>query len=122
MEKRRRRIGNREGNPEERTTGQRSCFRCGKELRPGGLFYLFQIKVISGFDEILMEPTGEIDQQLHQLLEQVQHCDPKELEREVYEEMTLIVCKGCRDRLVDDLRYSREGPFQIRKDPEPTLH
>ncbi len=48
---------------------ERNCFRCGKELQPGSLFYVVHIKVFSGFDGILMEPTGDIDQQLDQLLE-----------------------------------------------------
>ncbi len=101
---------------------ERNCFRCGKELQQGSLFYVVHIRVLSGFDGVLMEPTRDIDQQLNQLLEQVKHLDPKELEKEVYEEITLIVCKSCRDRFVEDLQHPWEGPFQIRKDPEPTLH
>lgn len=122
MEKRSGGIERREGDPGEETMNERKCFRCGKELQPGGLFYVLQIKVISGFDGMLLEPTGDIDQQLNQLLEQAQHLNPKELEKEVYEEITLLVCKSCRDRFVGDLHSPWEGPFQIRKDPEPTLH
>jgi hypothetical protein len=101
---------------------KRNCFRCGKELQPGGLFYVVHIKVFSGFDGILTEPAEEIDRQLSQLLEQLRHSDPLELEKEVYEEITLVVCKSCRDRFVGDLQHPWEGPFQIRKDPDPTLH
>jgi hypothetical protein len=106
----------------DKTMGNRSCFRCGKELPPGGLFYIVHIKIFSGFDGILMEPTGDIDQQLNQLLEQTQHLDPKELEKDVYEEITLIVCKSCRDRLVDEIQHPWEGPFQIKKDPDQIIH
>ena len=101
---------------------ERNYFRCGKELQPGSLFYVVHIKILSGFNGFLMEPAGDIDQQLNQLLEQAKHFDPKELEKEVYEEITLIVCKSCRDRFVDDLQHPWEGPFQIRKDPEPIQH
>ena len=105
-----------------KTMGSRGCFRCGKELQPGGLFYIVHIKIFSGFDGILMEPTGDIDQQLNQLLEQTQHLDPKDLEKDVYEEITLIVCKSCRDRLVDEIQHPWEGPFQIKKDPDQIIH
>ncbi len=98
-----------------------NCFRCGRELRPGSLFYVVHIRVLSGVDGILMEPTGDIDRHLNRLLEQVQHLDPNELEKEVYEEITLIVCKSCRDRFVDDLRHPWEGPFRTRKDPDSIL-
>ena len=56
---------------------ERNCFRCGKGLQPGGLFYVVYIRVVSGFDGILSEPAEGIDQQLEELLEQVQHLDPR---------------------------------------------
>jgi len=101
---------------------ERKCFRCGKELQPGSLFYVIRIQFFSGFDGILTEPTEDLDQQLNDLLEQVQHLDPKELEKDVYEEITMIVCKSCRDRLVDEIQHPWQGPFRIRKDPDPFLH
>jgi hypothetical protein len=101
---------------------ERNCFRCGKEFQPGSLFYVVHVKVFSGFDGILTEPAGDIDQQLRDLLDQAQHLDPKELEKNVYEEITMIVCKSCRDRFVDDIRHPWEGPFRIRKDPDSILH
>ena len=100
----------------------KNCFRCGKGLQPGGLFYVLHIKVLSGFDGILSEPAEGIDQQLKGLLEAVQNLDPEELEKDVYEEITLIVCKSCRDRFVDDIRHPWEGPFRIGKDPDSLLH
>jgi len=48
-------------NLSEESMKERNCFRCGKELQPGSLFYVVHIKVFSGFDGILMEPTGDID-------------------------------------------------------------
>ena len=101
---------------------ERNCFRCGKELQPGSLFYIVHVKVFSGFDGILSESAEGIDQQLKGLLEAAQHLDPKELEKDVYEEITLIVCKSCRDRFVDDIRHPWEGPFRIRKNPDSLLH
>jgi len=106
----------------EEWMGERNCFRCGKELKPGSLFYVVHVKVFSGFDGILTEPIEDIDQQLKQLLDEAQHLDPKELEKDVCEEIAMIVCKSCRDRFVDDIRHPWEGPFRIRKDPDSILH
>ncbi len=100
----------------------KNCFRCGKELEPGGLFYVVHIKVLSGFDGILSEPAEGIDEQLRKLVEQTQHLDSKELEKDVYEEITLVVCKSCRDRFVDEIQHPWEGPFRIRKDPDSLVH
>jgi hypothetical protein len=101
---------------------EKICFRCGKELLPGGLFYIVHIRVFSGFDGILTEPAEGIDEQLRDLLKQVEHMDQNELEKEVYEEISMMVCKSCRDRFVDEIQHPWEGPFRIQKDPDSILH
>ena len=100
----------------------RHCLRCGKELLSGSLTYIVHIKVFAGFDGLLLETEGEIDQQMKQLFEQIERSDPKELEKEVYEEFTLLLCKSCRDRFVKETRHPWEGPFQTKKDPGRILH
>ncbi len=101
---------------------QKNCFRCGKSLEPGSLFYVVHIRIFSGFDGVLSEPGEGMDEELKDLIEAAETVDPKDLENDVYEEITLIVCKSCRDRFVDDLRHPWEGPFRIRKDPDSFLH
>jgi hypothetical protein len=55
-------------------------------------------------------------------MDQIEKSDSKELEKEVYEEFTLLFCKSCRDRFVDEIEHPWEGPFQIRKDPDRIIH
>ncbi len=100
----------------------KNCFRCGKGLEPGSLFYVVHIRIFSGFDGVLSEPGEGMDGQLKDLIEVTETLDPKDLENDVYEEITLIVCKSCRDRFVDDMRHPWEGPFRIRRDPDSFLH
>lgn len=101
---------------------ERRCFRCGKKLLPGSLTYVAHIRVFADFDGVLLEPEGGIDRQLKQMFEQIEQSDPKELEKEVYEEFTLLLCKSCRDRFVSETQHPWEGPFQIPKDPDKILH
>jgi len=101
---------------------ERSCWRCGKKLPIGSLTYVVNIRVFAGFDGVLMEPEEDLDQQLKQILKQIEGSDPKELERDVYEEFTLILCKSCRDRFVDETQHPWEGPFEFRKGPGPLVH
>jgi hypothetical protein len=101
---------------------ERTCWRCGKELLAGGLNYVIHIQVFADFDGLLLEPEEGIDKQLRQLMDQVEKSDPKELEKEVYEEFTLLLCKSCRDRFVEEIQHPWEGPFQTRKDPERIIH
>jgi hypothetical protein len=96
--------------------------RCGKELPTGDVAYVVQIKVFAGFDGLLSEPEEGIDNQLHQILDQIEKSDPEELEKAVYEELTLILCKSCRDRFMDEAKHPWEGPFQTKKDPDQFVH
>ncbi len=98
------------------------CRRCGKKLPIGSLNYVVNLRVFAGFDGVLVEPEEDVEQQVNQILKQIEESDPKELEREVYEEFTLILCKSCKDRLLDETQHPWEGPFRFQKDPEPTLH
>lgn len=101
---------------------ERRCWRCGKKLPFGSPTYVVTLRVVAGFDGVLLEPGEDVEQQLKRVLKQIEGSDPKELEREVYEEFTLILCKSCKDRLVDETRHPWEGPFRFQKDTDPTRH
>ncbi len=101
---------------------ERSCHRCGKRLHAGGLNYVVNIRVFADFDGILLEPEEGVDQQLRQLLRQVEQMDPEDLEKEVYEEFNLILCKSCRDRFVNETQHPWEGPLRMKGGPGTILH
>jgi hypothetical protein len=101
---------------------EQHCMRCGKEFPAGELTYVVQIKIFAGFDGLLLEPEGGVDRQLRKILDQIEKSDPKELENDVYEEVTLLLCKSCRDRFVDETKHPWEGSFRIRQDPDRFVH
>ncbi len=100
----------------------RECFRCGKKLPPGNLVYVANIRVFADFDGVLLDPEEGVEEQMEKILEEIQDADPDELEKEVYEEFNLILCKSCRDRFVDEARHPWEGPLRIRKDGGDFIH
>ena len=97
---------------------ERECWRCGKRLAPGSLVYVAHIRVFADFDGVLLEPEGELDDPLKRLIDQMEKTNPEELEKEVYEEYSFLLCKSCRDRFVDETRHPWEGPFRF----EDLLH
>ena len=99
----------------------RECSRCSKTLPVGSLTYVVNVRVFADFDGVLLEPEEGIDRQLTEVLEQVEELDPKDLEKEVYEEFSLVLCKRCRDHFVKETRHPWEGPFRSYKDPGPYL-
>lgn len=94
---------------------ERECSRCGKKLPPGSLTYVLNVRIFADFDGVVIEPEEGIDRQLNQILDQIQEADPRELEKEVYEEFTLFLCKACRDRFVEETQHPWEGPFRSNK-------
>ena len=101
---------------------KRQCMRCGVELAYGSLVYRIQVKVFADFDGVISDPEEESQASLEQLLEQIQKADPKELEKEVYEEFMLVLCRSCRDRFVDETRHPWEGSFRLPGGPDRILH
>jgi hypothetical protein len=101
---------------------ERSCIRCGKVLSPGSLTYVAQIRVFADFDGVILEEEGDVDHHLKRMLDEVEAADPEALEKEVFEEYTMILCKSCRDRFVDETRHPWEGPFWLPKGPGPFIH
>ena len=101
---------------------ERHCSRCGIRLPHGSLVYIAEVKVFADFDGVILEPEEESQQSLNQLLEQIKDADPKVLEKEVYEEFILVLCKGCRDRFVSESQHPWEGPFLLAKGSDRILH
>jgi len=101
---------------------ERKCMRCGIELPYGSLVYVVQVKVFADFDGVILESEEESRRPLDQLIEQVRDKDPKELEKEVFEEFTLILCKRCRDQFVDETHSPQERFAYLPKGPDRILH
>ena len=84
-----------------------TCFRCGKYLRPGGLKYRVDITITSAFNGVIDEQyeEGEIER----LVEEIEKMDAEELEKEVYQKLTVTLCKDCRSGLINYLGKGEGG-------------
>ncbi len=101
---------------------KRFCMRCGKELRYGSLGYVVEIKTYADFDGVLIEPEGDMEGELEAALRKVEALGPEEAEKEIFEEFSLLLCRSCRDRFVDEARHPWEGPFRIPDRSGPFMH
>ena len=81
------------------------CHCCGKELPDGGLKYIVEVKSFADFDGYLEDYPGEVEDGINELLDAMENMDPSSLEEDVYQELVYLLCKGCRDRFIND-------PFQ----------
>ena len=91
----------------------RKCMRCGKVLEPGSLGYRIEIRALADFDGWIADAEGEGDALLEQAIRQAERSDPRVLEKEVYEERVLVLCRSCRDRFMEEAGQPFEGPFGL---------
>ncbi len=81
------------------------CHKCGRELPAGSLKYVLEVRSFADFDGYLEECEGDVEEGINELLNVMSGMDSDMLEDDISSELVFILCKGCRDRFVDD-------PFQ----------
>ncbi len=98
------------------------CLRCSKRLPEGSLKYVVNIRVYADFDGVLDLPEGDIEEEVHRLMGEIERRDPGELEKDVYQEMAFLLCKGCRDTFVEDPLSRGEGPYPAGEGSSQFFH
>ena len=96
--------------------------KCGKRLPEGSLKYVVNIRVYADFDGVLNLPGGDIEEEVHRLMGEIERMDPGELEKDVYQEMAFLLCKGCRDTFAEDPLSRGEGPYPAGEGSSQLIH
>jgi hypothetical protein len=78
------------------------CIRCGRNLPPGSLKYVVDLRVYAGFDGYLPEEEGDIQVRMKRLVEEMEVKDEADLEGDVYLRQVYLICKDCRDRFLSN--------------------
>jgi hypothetical protein len=73
------------------------CGRCDKKIPEGGLYYVFTIQSVSGFDGIV---DIHSDKNIPTASFQIERTSAFDLERDVFWEHKVVVCAPCRETLV----------------------
>lgn len=98
------------------------CLKCGKSLPEGSLKYVVDIRVYADFDGVLSLPEGDIEEEVNRLMGEIEGMDPSELEKDVYQEIAFLLCKGCRDRFMEDPLSRGEGTYPAGEGSSQFLH
>ena len=98
------------------------CLKCGKSLPEGSLKYVVDIRVYADFDGVLSLPEGDIEEEVNRLMGEIEGMDPSELEKDVYQEIAFLLCKGCRDRFMEDPLSRGEGAYPAGEGSSQFLH
>lgn len=84
----------------------KTCRRCERQLPRGALHFRFAL-ALEGEAEVIDAP-GAIPADPQALLHELETADPDELEAQVHEELTGLLCTACRNALRDFLHVGRQ--------------
>ena len=99
------------------------CMRCGRILQLGSLKYLVGIRVVADFDGVINEGEEDTDEMISKVLKQIEVMEAEELERDVYEELNLVLCKVCKDHFVrNPLNLSEDDLSPLDPDETAPIH
>ncbi len=79
------------------------CSRCGKEKKPGDIFYIVKISLTCDFNGYLKPVEGELENEIKKELERAEQYTEEELMEQVYQEFHFYLCLKCRNWFVKHL-------------------
>ncbi len=71
------------------------CGSCGRALVGGNTRYLVTINIVADFDGHIEAPESSMDRS--NLWREIENKSERELTDEVYQRMSFVLCKRCRD-------------------------
>ena len=98
------------------------CARCGKTLPEGSLKYMVHIQILSDFDGVVPYTEEDLNAEIQSLLKNMESMDAQELEDEVYQEISFVLCEKCKKRFARDPFNSEKILFPYNKKIENLIH
>jgi phage FluMu protein Com len=98
------------------------CARCGKSLAEGSLKYMVHIQILSDFDGVLPNTDDDLSEEIQAVLQNVDTMDAQELEDDVYQEISFVLCEKCKKIYARDPFSSDKVVFPYNKKLENLVH
>jgi hypothetical protein len=90
------------------------CGRCDKDIPEGGLYYVFTIQSVSGFDGIV---DIDADRGVSEASYRIEESEAVDLERDVFWEHKVVVCSSCKETLVSLFMSELMSRHDTDRDP-----
>lgn len=98
------------------------CDKCGEYLPEGSLKYSVQIQLISDFDGVIVCDGTEAELEAQEFIEEEEEISEQELEDEVYQELSFVLCSRCRRRFARDPFNRGARTYRTTKNFERIFH
>jgi hypothetical protein len=101
---------------------EKYCARCGKELPEGSLKYMVHVQILSDFDGVIPYSEEDLFEEIPTLLQHVEDMDAQELEDDVYQEISFILCEKCKKAFARDPFFNKKITLPYNKKIENLIH
>ena len=101
---------------------EKYCARCGKELSEGSLKYMVHVQILSDFDGVIPYSEEDLSEEINSLLQDVEDMDAQELEDDVYQEISFVLCEKCKKIFARDPFSGDKAVFPYNKKLEYLIH
>lgn len=98
------------------------CDRCGAYLSEGSMKYSVHIQILSDFDGVILYEGGDITEEAQKIFEQVEDLDENELEEEIFQELTFVLCGTCKIKFARDPFNRGIGRYTANRNVERLFH
>jgi hypothetical protein len=98
------------------------CARCGKALPDECLKYMVHIQILSDFDGVLPYTEQDLSEEIQGVLKSAESMDAQELEDDVYQEISFVLCEKCKKIFARDPFSGDKAVFPYNKKLEYLIH
>jgi len=101
------------------------CDICGASLPLGATKYRVQIRIVSAFDGFLPDSDEDGEkraEEMERLVEGLDSMSAEDLEKQVHQEMDLLLCPKCRRLFVENLLDLKDGEIPAKLKRPHLLH
>ncbi len=98
------------------------CDRCGAYLPEGSRRYTVNVQIVSDCDGFILFGGDTFTEEPQRIFNEIENSDDKELEEDMYQEASFILCLNCKKRFARDPLNSDAVLFKTNKNSERLFH
>lgn len=81
------------------------CDMCGARIGPGKLRYALKLTVFAAYDTLKIgfaDLAEDYEDEIQELVEEMKDMDPRQLEEDVFKELSFDLCRSCQQGFIKD--------------------
>lgn len=98
------------------------CDRCGEYLPEGSIKYTVHIQILSDFDGFILCEGEDCAEETQKQSGGVDSFDEQELDDDVFQELTFVLCGNCKGRFAGDPFGRGAGFFKTNRNARHLFH